>query len=306
MSPRIERVPLPDLAQLRRALAERADSVYPGAGLIDADAQGPTGVDLILVDEDGRPIFVDIILEGVAGVPSRVFEHASWFEQNRQLFLRAYSRDGIVRSEDPIFVFIACDFPEPVIAAVAALSGVSVRLLGAEYYLVDGSYEILLDDITPGDEKPVSRSVVRRTDDMGGGADSSPRDKIESEAGRALLALFRSGVDGLDGRIGVRESDDRMTFQLEDRKLADVTVSPGSFTVSPGDGLTNPIVVSDRISLERALNAVVSLFVREGVEASGGDMPGGNGGANSPELSDEEREELGRIWDVGVAQGGGR
>jgi hypothetical protein len=301
MSARIERIPLPDLAQLRRALAERVESVCAGAALVDADAQGPTGVDIILADEDGRPVFVDVVSDGVTGVPSRVFEHTHWFDRNRQLFLRAYSGDGIVRTEDPVFVFVASRFPAHVLDAVAALAGVSIRLLRAEYFLVDGSYEMLLDDVTPGKAETVSTSVARRTDDMGGGSDLDPSDRIESEAVRALLALFRSGVDGLDGRIRVLESDDRIAFRIGDRRLAEVTVSPGSFTVSPGDGLSNPIVVSDRISLERALNAVVSLFVREGGTASGG-----NGGDEAVELDDKERSELARIWGGGVAQADAR
>ncbi len=107
--------------------------------------------------------------------------------------------------------------------------------------------------------------------------------------------LFRSGVDGLDGRIATAESGDRISFSLGDRRLADVAVSPGSFTVSPGDGLITPIVVSDRVSLERALNSVVSLFVRDERTTDGG-----NGQGADVELTDDERSVLSDIWGAGV------
>jgi hypothetical protein len=135
---------------------------------------------------------------------------------------------------------------------------------------------------------------------MRGASESPARSVIESDAVRALLALFRSGVDGLDSRISVAESNGGMTFALGDRTLAEVSVSPGSFTVSPGVEAASPIVVSDRVSLERALNAVVSMFVRE--EAPPG---GGNGGAARRELPEEDRAELASIWGGGVGGGEG-
>jgi hypothetical protein len=295
---RIERIPLPDPAQLRRALEERVEGLCPGARVVDADVQGPTGVDLLLVDDDGRPVFVDIVLEGAGEIPARVFDHARWFEQNRRLFLKAYTEEGVVRIEDPAFVFVGARFPASVVAAVAAMSGLAVRLVRVESFLIDGSTEVLLEDVTPQPTRTVSTPVARRTDEMPG--ESKPQAVIESDAVRALLALFRSGVDGLDGRVAVRETSDRISFGVGGRRLAEVVVSPGSFTVSPGDGLINPIVVSDRVSLERALNAVVSLFVREGSSADGG-----NGHGDAVELADEEREVLAEIWGGGVHTGEG-
>jgi len=54
-------------------------------------------------------------------------------------------------------------------------------------------------------------------------------------------------------------------------------------------------VVSDRVSLERALNSVVSLFVRE-------ERPrdGGNGRSSDVELADDEQSVLSDIWGAGV------
>ena len=132
---------------------------------------------------------------------------------------------------------------------------------------------------------------------MKGGA-GKPSDIIQTDAVRTLLALFRSGVDGLDGRIRAVESDDVISFAVGDRPLARVAVSPGSFTVSPGDGVSNPIVVSDRVSLERALNSVVSLFVRDEAPRSGG-----NGDDAREALDEEERAELAGIWGVGLGAG---
>lgn len=295
MTTRIERIQLPESAQLRRALVARADSVHPGARVVDADVQGPTGVDLLLVDDDGRPVFVDVVLDSAGEVPTRIFDHTRWYEQNRRLFLKAYTNDGVVRIEDPVFVFVASRFPASVLEVVRAMPDVPVRLVRAEYFLIDGAAEVLLEDVTPSVRERISTSVARRTDDMSAGSESTPRDIIESDAVRTLLALFRSGVDGLDGRIGTTESDEGISFRMGDRRLADVAVSPGSFTVSPGDGLINPIVVSDRVSLERALNSVVSLFVREE-----GPRDGGKGEGSDVELADDERLVLSDIWGVGV------
>lgn len=295
MTARIERIQLPESAQLRRALAARADSLHPGARVVDADVRGPTGVDLLLVDDDGRPVFVDVVLDSAGEVPTRIFDHTRWYEQNRRLFLKAYTNDGVVRIEDPVFVFVASRFPASVLEVVRAMPDVPVRLVRAEYFLIDGAAEVLLEDVTPSVQERISTSVARRTDDVSAGGESTPRDIIESDAVRTLLALFTSGVDGLDGRIATTESDEGISFRMGDRRLADVAVSPGSFTVSPGDGLINPIVVSDRVSLERALNSVVSLFVRE-------ERPrdGGNGQGSDVELADEERLVLSDIWGVGV------
>lgn len=295
MTARIERIQLPESAQLRRALAARADSLHPGARVVDADVRGPTGVDLLLVDDDGRPVFVDVVLDSAGEVPTRIFDHTRWYEQNRRLFLKAYTNDGVVRIEDPVFVFVASRFPASVLEVVRAMPDVPVRLVRAEYFLIDGAAEVLLEDVTPSVQERISTSVARRTDDVSAGGESTPRDIIESDAVRTLLALFRSGVDGLDGRIATTESDEGISFRVGDRRLADVAVSPGSFTVSPGDGLINPIVVSDRVSLERALNSVVSLFVRE-------ERPrdGGNGQGSDVELADDERSVLSDIWGVGV------
>jgi hypothetical protein len=295
MTTRIERIQLPESAQLRRALVARADSVHPGARVVDADVQGPTGVDLLLVDDDGRPVFVDVVLDSAGEVPTRIFDHTRWYKQNRRLFLKAYTNDGVVRIEDPVFVFVASRFPASVVEVVRAMPDVPVRLVRAEYFLIDGAAEVLLEDVTPSVQKRISTSVARRTDDMSAGGESTPRDIIESDAVRTLLALFRSGVDGLDGRIATTESDEGISFRMGDRRLADVAVSPGSFTVSPGDGLINPIVVSDRVSLERALNSVVSLFVRD-------ERPrdGGNGQGSDVDLADDERLVLSDIWGVGV------
>jgi hypothetical protein len=295
MTARIERIQLPESAQLRRALAARADSLHPGARVVDADVRGPTGVDLLLVDDDGRPVFVDVVLDSAGEVPTRIFDHTRWYEQNRRLFLKAYTNDGVVRIEDPVFVFVASRFPASVLEVVRAMPDVPVRLVRAEYFLIDGAAEVLLEDVTPSVQERISTSVARRTDDVSAGGESTPRDIIESDAVRTLLALFTSGVDGLDGRIATTESDEGISFRMGDRRLADVAVSPGSFTVSPGDGLINPIVVSDRVSLERALNSVVSLFVRE-------ERPrdGGNGQGSDVELADDERSVLSDIWGVGV------
>ncbi len=295
MTTRIERIQLPESAQLRRALVARADSVHPGARVVDADMQGPTGVDLLLVDDDGRPVFVDVVLDSAGDVPTRIFDHTRWYEQSRRLFLKAYTSDGVVRTEDPVFVFVASRFPASVLEVVRAMPDVPVRLVRAEYFLIDGAAEVLLEDVTPSVQERISTSVARRTNDMCAGGEAAPGDIIESDAVRTLLALFRSGVDGLDGRIAATESDGGISFRVGDRRLADVAVSPGSFTVSPGDGLINPIVVSDRVSLERALNSVVSLFVRE-------ERPrdGGNGQGSDVALADDEQSVLSEIWGAGV------
>ncbi|MCK4915666.1 MAG: hypothetical protein KAS89_05815, partial [Candidatus Eisenbacteria sp.] len=233
MTARIERIQLPESAQLRRALAARADSLHPGARVVDADVRGPTGVDLLLVDDDGRPVFVDVVLDSAGEVPTRIFDHTRWYEQNRRLFLKAYTNDGVVRIEDPVFVFVASRFPASVLEVVRAMPDVPVRLVRAEYFLIDGAAEVLLEDMTPSVQERISTSVARRTDDVSAGGESTPRDIIESDAVRTLLALFTSGVDGLDGRIATTESDEGISFRMGDRRLADVAVSPGSFTVSP-------------------------------------------------------------------------
>jgi len=328
MAARIERVPVPEPAQMRRALADRSDMVCAGARVVDADVQGYTGVDLLLVDGDGRPVFVDIVSSDAAGLPTRAFEHEAWFEQNRRLFLKAYSDEGVVRIEEPVFVFVSPRFQPAVTSAVAAMPGASIRLVRVEYFLIDGAAELLLEDVTPTPVERVSPTLRRRAPEMLGGGRSGddvpdgsssrveastgaapagaseehidPRMVIESEAVRALFALFRSGVDGLDGRIETAETSESITFTVGEKHLAEVAVSPGSFTVSPGDGLSNPIVVSDRVSLERALNSVVSLFVREE-----GPRDGGNGSGGSIELSDEERETLSEIWSGTVSTEGG-
>ncbi|MBN2564980.1 MAG: hypothetical protein JXB46_04650 [Candidatus Eisenbacteria bacterium] len=293
MTKRLEKRPLPDPAYLRRLLSERVGEICEGGRLVDADARGPTGVDLVVADEEGRPVFVDVVLDDPRTIPSRAFEHLRWFEDNRRLFLRAYSRDGVVRTEDPVFVFVSEEIPDPVLAAVGSMDGVPVRLISAECYSVLGEIEILLEDVTPE-----SAGGARRQSGDGNGTStrdaSRPHERIESQPVRGLLGLFTSGVDGLDGRIEATETRDRISFTLGERVLAEVGVSPASFTVSPGDSLVNPIVVSDRVSLERALNAVVSLFVREEATVPEVGVPDGT-------LTDQERAALAEIWGAGVS-----
>lgn len=265
--------------------------------VVDADAQGSTGIDLLLVDEEGRPVFVDIMPEGAAGIPARVFDHLGWMEENRRLFLRAYARDGVVNAEEPELVFVAGRFSESVLRAVRAMPGIRVRLVRAEYLLIDGVGELLLEDVTEAADSRPASARAGRTD--GPRAAILPRleDGIDSPPVRTLLALFKSGVDGLDPRIVETASNGGVTFELQGRPLARVSVSPGSFTVSTGGGRSNPIVVSDRVSLERALHAVVSQFVRD--ERSG--SAAGSGAA--ADLTEKERVELAGIWGSGIGGG---
>jgi hypothetical protein len=168
----------------------------------------------------------------------------------------------------------------------------------AECYAVDGEIELLLDDLTPWPPVSERRQSEREAGtDVGAAGDAGsfrPEDRIESQPVRALLGLFISGVDGLDGRVRATESEEGISLTLGGRTLAEVGVSQGSFTVTPGDSLVNPIVVSDRVSLERALNAVVSLFVREDVSAH-------DGGSSGPELDDAEQAQLAEIWGRGIS-----
>jgi len=166
MTTRIERIQLPESAQLRRALVARADSVHPGARVVDADMQGPTGVDLLFVDDDGRPVFVDVVLDSAGEVPTRIFDHTRWYEQNRRLFLKAYTNDGVVRIEDPVFVFVASRFPASVLDVVRAMPEVPVRLVRAEYFLIDGAAEVLLEDVTPSVQARISTSVARTSSSL--------------------------------------------------------------------------------------------------------------------------------------------
>lgn len=297
MKARMERSAVPDPATFKRLVCERADEILDGAKVVDADAQGFTGFDLILADDEGRPIFVDIVPDGVGEVPSRAFEHLEWLERNKRLFLKAYSRDGIVRTEEPVFVFLAPGFPSATLRAVGSMSGVSVKLVRAEYVLIDGVGDLLLDEVT-STEGQTACAVPAGVGAKGGRGSTTLDGAIESESVRRLLALFRSGVDGLDGRISEREWNGGAVFELSGRALAHVTVSPVSFTVSPGDRAGNPIVVSDRVSLERALNAVVSLFVREGRPSE--DEEAARGG--SVGSGDRENPELTSIWGGGIVR----
>jgi len=280
-------------------LSERSGDLYEGARLVDADIQGPTGIDLVLADEDGRPVFVDVVTEAPATVPVRVFEHAEWLETNRRLFLRAYSGDGVVKVEEPVFVFVVDDVPSGVAKVLASMPGVAAELVRAEYVLLDGVGELLLERMTAASTRAVNRAVARRAEEVIADRPAALEDAIDSDEVRALFALFRSGVDGLDGRISERRSNGGVLFELGGRQLAAVNVSQGSFTVAPGDPVASPIVVSDRISLERALNAVVSLFVREGAG------PGNGGDGDAGDLVDVDHAELTRIWGDGVPEKGG-
>lgn len=268
-----------------------------GARTVDADAQGPTGVDMVLVDEAGRPILVDILAEAPVVIPSRIFEHLDWLEQVRRLFLRAYSRDGVVKAEEPVLVFVAPAFPSTVQRAVSACQEAEVRLVRIETFLVDGVAEVSCEEVVAPEARRLTQATVRRTVEMSGSPGPNLGSLIESNAVRALFALFKSGVDGLDGRIATRESNGGLVFEFGSRALASVSASPGSFTVSVGEPAANPIVVSDRVSLERALNAVVSSFVREGQ----GDEDDGNGRA--ADLDPMATSELARIWGGGVGRG---
>jgi hypothetical protein len=295
---RIQRSVLPDPATLRRLLSEQPDRIQEGAKVVDADAQGPTGIDMVLADEAGRPILVDIVLDAPTEIPTRVFDHLEWLEQTRRLFLRAYSRDGVVKAEEPVLVFMAESYTPAVLKAVASCPGVDIKLFRLEHFTVDGVGEVCCEEVSAPRVPRLSPAAARRTGEISGASESGFGGRIESVSVRALFALFKSGVDGLDGRISTRESNGGLVFELGQRPLARVSTSPGSFTVSPGDPVANPIVVSDRVSLERALNAVVSSFVREG-EGVGDDD--GNGRAAS--LDEGTTGELARIWGGGVGRG---
>ncbi len=299
MNAKLKRAALPDGAKLKRLLAERAGEIVDGAKLVDPDAQGPTGVDLLLADETGRPVFVDIVGGSGSDVPTRIFDHMDWLDRNRRLFARAYADAGVVKSEDPLFVFVAAAFPPAAVRAVGAVVGSSVRLVRVESFLVDGEAELLLEDIPQGPRRQGERAPATRGSEGDGDAPPARVVEIQSEEVRSLLALFRSGVDGLDGRVREKRANGGTTFDLDGRTLAFVSTSPVSFTVSPGDRLANPIVVSDRVSLERAMNAVVSLFVREHLGSP-------DGGGVQPEvegLSEDERVELAAVWGSGIAGG---
>jgi hypothetical protein len=277
-------------------LSEMAGEFCEGGRLVDGDARGPTGVDLVMADEDGRPLFVDLVGDWAAMIPVRAAEHRRWFKDNARLFLRAYSRDGVVRTEEPVFVFVSDSFPAEVQEVVSALDGLTIRLIRVECYAVDGETELLLEDVTPAMQAAGRRQ--RAVEPERGVSGTRCEDRIESQQVRELLRLFSSGVDGLDGRVDAIESGDRIRFSVGERALAEVSVSQGSFTVAPGDSLVNPVVVSDRVSLERALNAVVSMFVREGLPAASHEKPAV--AHREQELKEEERAELAAIWGAGI------
>jgi len=293
---KVQRSALPDPATLRRLLSEQPGLLADGARVADLDAQGPTGVDIILADEEGRPILVDIVLDEQREVPTRAREHVEWLEQTKRLFLRAYSRDGVVRTEDPVLLFVSSSFPAAVVAAVGCIKDVRVKLVRAEYFEIDGVGELACEEVSVPDSPRLSPAAARRTTEFAGSAASPFESGIESANVRALFALFKSGVDGLDGGIAARDSNGGVVFEIGQKAIARVSASPGSFTVSPGDPVANPIVVSDRVSLERALNAVVSLFVREGMGN------GDNGNGRSASGDTEFRNELARIWGGGVGR----
>jgi hypothetical protein len=173
-----------------------------------------------------------------------------------------------------------------------------VTLVRAEHFLINGTGEVFLEPI---DVRPVERKALTPgpgpSEHGGEDRDRAPEEVIETEAVRALLALFRSGVDGLDARIVEKEADGELVFEFGRRPLATISVSPASFTVSLGDRAANPIVVSDRVSVERALNAVVSLFVRDGGREGEVAVPSEEG------LSARERQELDDVWGEGVHPG---
>jgi hypothetical protein len=298
MRRRIERSPLPDAAALRKLLAERAEELCDGGIVIDSDAQGATGLDMLLSDGSGRPVFVDVVGDQAACIPSRVFEHLAWLDRTRRLFLRAYAKDGVVNVEDPEILFVAERFPAAVQAALAAIPGVPARLIRAEYFTVDGEGELVLEELPVGSTEEPRRPARPSGGAPGDGQSRGVEKSIESESVRSLMALFRSGIDGLDGSIEEREEDGVVTFALGGMPHARVSASPGSFSVVPGETATNPIVVSDRVSLERALNAVVSLFVREG-ETGLERPPAGR----SREIGETERAQLAGIWGSGIAGG---
>jgi hypothetical protein len=282
MSYRIKRRPLPGHKALVRAVSENLDAFGEGARLVDDDARGASGVDVVVADGEGRPVLVDVVVGVERELPTRLHEHRAWLESSGRLFMKAYGREGVSRLEEPGFVFVVGEMPAAVSSALASSMDGPVRVLRAEAFTIDGEDVVSFEDVSPEIDELSTDAEERVSADSE--EDVVPR---SSDAAIALFDLFESGVDGLDGRIEQSEDEEGVVFSLSGRRLARVTWSPESFTVTVGEGRSNPIVVSDRVSLERALNAVVSYFVREEEPARAGD---------AASISEDERAELAAVW----------
>ncbi len=127
-----------DSARLKKLILSNLDLLFAGGRLVDEHPGEPDGIDLILADASGNPVFIHFLETLPEIIPYRILHLLSWLEQNEILFRKAYSRDGIHRTAGPTFIFFAPSFPQVVVDAIVALGKARIRLFAMRPVRLNG------------------------------------------------------------------------------------------------------------------------------------------------------------------------
>lgn len=142
--PLVRQSGLVDRDRVERLLRRQAHQLCHGTRIVDDKAQDVCGADMVLAEAAGNPVFLNILWRDPLQMPFKMLDHLARLARRPGLFLRAYGREGIMRLDDPLFIFVLPSYPAELLKAVAGIKWARVRLYHAQPVVLDGTKGVLL------------------------------------------------------------------------------------------------------------------------------------------------------------------